>query len=768
MDGLFPILRAVRDLTREILGENGPVAKFLGGGYEPREEQIAMAKAVSQTLAAKGVLIAEAGTGVGKSYAYLVPAILRCIANGEKVVIATHTINLQEQLLRKDIPLLQDTLGNGEPWGLDPKTTVELKPVLVKGRGNYVSRRRLKLAGDRSDRLFDYGAEQRSLKAIQEWVETTADGTLSSLPQLERYGVWDKVQSDSDNCMGRKCPTYQTCFYQMARREMEKGNLLVCNHAVFFADLKLRGQGDSAGFLPPYQHVILDEAHTLEDVASDHFGLTLTESRVERYLTTLYNERTGRGYLAQGAFAAVSTGGGGEGHELLDRCVQGVAAAHGQSRAFFEGLLRLARSGRLRNGRIATPELLDTPDNLVIALKTLSARLRVLRDSIKNEEDRFELNAFAVRAEAIAFDADVLGGQKQQGCVYWVEGAGGGGSESDGEWGGSGRGGQRRPTAKLKLACSPIEVGPILRQHLFNQKMGVVLASATLATSGGGGKTNVKVSVNQGSGEDARRVEAVNESGQVVEREGKQRAESDGPFAHCRKRLGIDVATELQVGSPFDYRSQAKVIVDTTVPDARGGGAEYQRYLDVLGDRLLHHVDETDGGAFVLFTSFAVLNACADRLGPRLALRAYPLLVQGRDGPPARILEEFRKSERSVLFGAASFWQGVDVRGDTLRNVIITKLPFDPPDRPLVEARCDLIKARGGDPFKEESLPRALLRFRQGFGRLIRSKTDQGRVVVLDGRVVGTGYGRIFLRALPAGVPVETVRPALGERLEIE
>lgn len=764
----------MRDLTREILGENGPVARFLGGGYEPREEQIAMAKAVSQTLAAKGVLIAEAGTGVGKSYAYLVPAILRCIANGEKVVIATHTINLQEQLLRKDIPLLQDTLGDGSAWGLDPKTTVELKPVLVKGRGNYVSRRRLKMAGDRSDRLFDYGAEQRSLKAIQEWAETTSDGTLSSLPQLERYGVWDKVQSDTDNCMGRKCPTYQTCFYQMARREMEKGNLLVCNHAVFFADLKLRGQGDSAGFLPPYQHVILDEAHTLEDVASDHFGLTLTESRVERFLTTLYNERTGRGYFAsKGVGAAIGKDGSGStgALELLDRCVQGVAEAQGQSRAFFESLLRLARSGRLRNGRISAPELMESPDHLVVALKTLGARLRVLRDAVKGEEDRFELNAFAVRAEAIAFDADVLGAQKQQGCVYWVEGAGGGG-DGDGEWGGGGRGGQppRRPTAKLKLACSPIEVGPILRQALFNQKMGVVLTSATLATSGGGGKTNVnvKVNVNQGREEEARRVEPVEDDGTESSPAPKAKPSDEGPFAHCRKRLGIDAATELQVGSPFDYRSQAKVVVDTTVPDARGSGEEYQKYLDVLGDRLLHHVDETDGGAFVLFTSFAVLNACADRLGPRLALRAYPLLVQGRDGPPARILEEFRKSERSVLFGAASFWQGVDVRGDTLRNVVITKLPFDPPDRPLVEARCDLIKARGGDPFKEESLPRALLRFRQGFGRLIRSKTDQGQVVILDKRVVGTGYGRIFLRALPVGVPVETVRAGRGEGVEKE
>ncbi len=749
----------MRDLTREILGENGAIAKFLGSGYEPREEQLAMAKAVSQTLASKGILIAEAGTGVGKSYAYLVPAILRCIANGERVVVATHTINLQEQLLRKDIPLLQDTLGNGEPWGLDPDSTVELNPVLVKGRGNYVSLRRLKLAGERSDRLFDYGAEQRSLKTVQEWAQTTDDGTLSSLPQLERYSVWDRVQSDTDNCMGRKCPTYQSCFYQKARREMEKGNLLVCNHAVFFADLKLRGSGENAGFLPPYQHVILDEAHTLEDVASDHFGLSLTESRIERYLNTLYNAHTQRGYLNQGAFVAVAQEGGGNAHDLLDNCVQGVAHAHRASRAFFEGLLRLARSGTLRNGRIASPDLLEPADDMVNALKSLSGRLRVLRDSIKSEEDRFELNAYAVRADAAAFDADVLGGQKQQGCVYWVEGAGSSGEgDTGGEWGGVGRGGQRRPTAKLKLACSPIEVGPILRERLFNQKLGVVLTSATLATSAESPhrKQRPKPIVI----DTERRIEPVDDAA-VPEAEAKPPAQPvvADPFGHCRKRLGIEAAATLQLGSPFDYRTQAKVIVDTSVPDARGGGEAYTRYLDVLGDRLLHHIDATDGGAFVLFTSFAVLNACADRLGPRLALRAYPLLVQGRDGPPARILEAFRQSERSVLFGAASFWQGVDVRGDTLRNVIITKLPFDPPDRPLVEARCDLIKARGGDPFKEESLPRALLRFRQGFGRLIRSKTDVGQVVILDARVVSTGYGRIFLRALPAGVPVETLRP---------
>jgi ATP-dependent DNA helicase DinG len=725
----------------DILSRSGPVARLLGDKFESRPEQGEMAEAVARALEGKTHLLAEAGTGVGKSYAYLVPAMLRAMHRAETVVIATNTISLQEQLINRDIPLLQEALADSPEVAAlapDPSIVRPLKPVLVKGRGNYVSIRRLRMAVERQDRILPDIPSRRSLAAIQHWSTETYDGSLSSLPQLERPGVWDRVQSDSGNCMGRRCPNYEQCFYQTARRETEDANLLVCNHALFFSDLALRVK--EVGFLPDYQHVILDEAHGVEDAASDHFGCSLSEGRVHHLLSTLYHPTSGRGYLSQLGMFVSDPG-------AVDRTVAKVLQAVDVSRAFFEAVRELVRSGHAPGGRLREPGLID--DIFSPVMKELTLELKLLKDKVKNEQDRFELNAYAERASDVVLCTEVLVNHKAPASVYWAEVRG---MHDDGDGGGR--------FQRVTLACSPIEVGTLLKEHLFAKPVGVVLASATLATS------------TAAQDEHAERGEAA--------------------FSHTLSRLGCEGARTLQLGSPFDYRKQVDFIVDRgsgSPTQARGAagagggqrtpgsgsnaaandagsksstrpgvgrgstrGASAGGYTQQLTDRVLHHVRESDGGAFVLFTSFQTLYAVADQAARRLAEWGMPLLVQGRDGSRTAILDRFRQNDRSVLFGAASFWQGVDVRGRGLRNVIITKLPFDPPDRPLTEARGERILARGGDPFSEDSLPRAVIRFKQGFGRLIRSHTDRGRVVCLDERIVTARYGKAFLRALPPGV----------------
>lgn len=661
-----------------MLSSSSPLAAILGEGYEPRPQQVQMARAVASALAGRSRLLVEAGTGVGKSFAYLAPAIERICEHGETVVVATNTIALQEQLLTKDVPVLLEAFGDGR-----------IRPVLVKGRGNYLSIRRLKLASERSATLVADGASRLSLRQLEDWAYETDDGTLSTLPALERPEVWDHARSDADNCMGRKCPHYEECFYQNARREAEKANLLICNHALFFADLALRAGG--ASILPDFDHVILDEAHGIEDVASDHFGLKLTSGRVHFLLRTLYDARRGKGYLAT-LYGKLS---GETAQAAAHRAIEQTLACHQAAEDFFGGWLELWQSGEVR-GRLGGPQMVD--NSITPAFGELSLRLASLREKISREEDRFELASYRKRAVELAETAEALCEQTLERSVYWLEVE------------------QARGRPRLTLACAPIEVREPLREHLFNQDWGVVLTSATLATR------------------------------TASPEEPKEHAEA--AFAHAIGRLGCDGAQTLQLGSPFDYATQVQLFVDRSMPAPSDG----QNFADALLPRILDHVSATDGGAFVLFTSFSLLNRLAAMLDDPCAELQMPLLVHGRDGPRQQLIERFRDNPRSVLCGTSSFWQGVDIRGDALRNVIITRLPFEPPDRPLTEARLELIRARGGDPFREDSLPRAVIRFKQGFGRLIRSASDRGRVVVLDPRLLTKPYGRMFLRSLPEGL----------------
>lgn len=654
------------DEISDVFSETGLLSKSSNFSYRPQQQE--MAVAVAHTLEQKGVLSVEAGTGVGKSLAYLIPAVKFAIERDRKAVISTHTINLQEQLIGKDLPIVKQLIGK------------EFDAVLLKGRANYICPLRLRRVLERPRDLFS-SSETEELKAIADWAEGTHDGSRSDMDFEPSGKVWSQVCSEAHVCTRKTCGRGDDCFYQNVKKRAEKAEVIVVNHTLFFTlfgqeleSIEL-GESKDDGFLFPNDFAILDEAHTMEDVAAKQLGLRLSHAGLCFDVQRLYNPKTKRGLL--------KTMRAGEGMQ----CAEELLA---RADDFFDEVAEAVEFGQYsREFRVRKEGLVD--NTLALHLRDFWTAVEEAAEKLEKESSvRSELMDGARRMREVHGALKMFLDQEDTQSVYWVEKTG-----RDGD--------------NMVLQSAPVNVADRLRNTMFARGKTCVLTSATL-----------------GAGDD--------------------------DLGYFRRRVGAEKGRALKIGSPFDYQKQMEVYVMQSMPDP--GSEKYEEQLVHWIERVLKY---TEGKAFVLFTSYRVMRNVAEAMEDYFDEMGWRLLVQGDGTPRHQMVDIFREDIHSVLFGTDSFWAGVDVPGESLSNVIVTRLPFSVPDHPLIACKIEAIEEEGGNAFMEYSVPEAIIKLRQGVGRLIRNENDSGMVVILDNRVVTKRYGKMFLDALPPA-PIKIVK----------